>query len=48
MTAGKKKGIVSKLFGTKKSSCCGVRIEEVTAEEAATSENGEEAQGGRE
>ncbi len=30
MTEEKKKGILSKLFGTGKSSCCDVKIEEVT------------------
>jgi len=33
MTEEKKKGFFSKLFGTPKSSCCNVRIEEVKGEE---------------
>ncbi|MHB8094948.1 MAG: hypothetical protein ACYDH0_08395 [Candidatus Aminicenantales bacterium] len=33
MTEEKKKGILSKLFGTNKPPCCGVRIEEINEEE---------------
>jgi hypothetical protein len=32
MTEEKKKGILSKLFGAKKSACCGVQIVEVIEE----------------
>jgi len=33
MTEEKKKGFLAKIFGTKKSSCCNLRIEEVTEDE---------------
>ena len=40
MTEGKKKGILSKLFGAKQSSCCcNVQIEEVTEEEEKGAED---------
>jgi len=35
MADDKKKGIFSKLFGSKKSSCCNLKIEEVTNDEQA-------------
>ncbi|HPC97206.1 MAG TPA: hypothetical protein PLU87_19865 [Sedimentisphaerales bacterium] len=34
MTDDKKKGIFSKLFGSKKSSCCNLKIEEVTEQDS--------------
>lgn len=33
MSEDKKMGLFSKLFGAKKSSCCGIRIEEVSEEQ---------------
>jgi hypothetical protein len=34
MAENVKKGLWARIFGTEKSGCCGVRIEEVTEEEA--------------
>jgi len=34
MADDKKKGIFSKLFGSKKSSCCNLKIEEIADEQA--------------
>ncbi len=34
MADDKKKGILSKLFGSKKSSCCNLKIEEVTEQDS--------------
>ena len=40
MTDERGKGIFSKIFGPKKSCCCGMKIEEVSAEQAGEPENG--------
>jgi len=37
MADEKENGILSRLFGTQKSSCCGMRIEEITEEKDAES-----------
>lgn len=42
MLEKKKKGILWKIFGSRKSSCCHVRIEEVTEEEEKAGELTEE------
>lgn len=42
MTAEKKKNILWKIFGSGKSSCCNLRIEEVTNEEEQAREQQEE------
>jgi len=38
MTEEKKKGFLAKIFGPKKSSCCNLRIEEVTEDDKNASE----------
>jgi hypothetical protein len=38
MADDKKKGVFSKLFGSKKSSCCNLKIEEITDEQAKPKE----------
>lgn len=45
MADDKKKGIFSKLFGSKKSSCCNLKIEEVTDEQAKPKEAPESSTG---